>query len=361
MTRIHTSGDVISDRYEILDFHNEGGMQEVYVAQDRTLSRRVALKVPKNVSAAKRYERSARLSAKVRHPNVASTLDYFEHKERPYLIEELVPGSDLKRRLDTEFLYLDPHLAAHVMNHLARALATAHHSEICHRDLKPSNVIVSSDASLAIIKITDFGIAKMASEQLAEEVELLDKDENSLTGSQTLVGAIPYMAPERFSAPREVNLKSDVWALGAILYQLLKGEPPFGRGPAAIGKILGTTDVDRPPLFGKYPVFTQLEDALWQVISACLHRDASKRPDADSLVKQCSELCYALQPRLIGTVTSFGEGTGDWGFISTDDENVFIHRSEFYGTGLKAGVRVNFAPHDGRPRRRAAPAIPLRS
>ncbi len=283
-THIHTSGNVVADRYEILDFHNEGGMQEVYVAQDRTLSRRVALKVPKNISAEKRFERSARLSAKVRHPNVAATLDYFEYEERPYLIEELVPGTDLKRRLDTEFFYLDPHLAAHVINHLARALSTAHHADVCHRDLKPSNVIVSSDPSLLVVKITDFGVAKMANEQLAEEIDQLEKDENSLTGSQTLVGAIPYMAPERFSAPREVNLASDVWALGAILYQLLKGEPPFGRGPMAIGKILGTAAVERPPLFGKYHGYAQLEDALWQIMKACLNRKVSERPNADLLV-----------------------------------------------------------------------------
>jgi serine/threonine-protein kinase len=348
-------------RYEVLDFYNEGGMQEVYIAQDRTLKRRVALKTPKTDSATKRFDRSAKVSAKVRHPNVAATFDYFEYKAKPYLIEELVSGSDLKRRLDTEFLYLDPHLAAHVINHLARAMAAAHHAGVAHRDLKPSNVIVSADPALSIVKITDFGIARMADEELASGIEAWEKDDTSVTGSQTLVGAIPYMAPERFEDPRKVLLKSDIWATGAILYHLLQGDPPFGRGPAAIGKILGTAKFDPPTLFGKFPAFSQLEVAIWKIIRDCLSKDPAKRPSADRLVELCADLCYSTEPRLVGVIESFADGTGDWGFIGTKSGSFFLHRTEFYGIGLKAGVRVNFMPHEGEPRKRAAPAIPLRA
>jgi eukaryotic-like serine/threonine-protein kinase len=355
--RIHSPEDVVANRYSITDYLNEGGMQEVYIAEDRRLSRRVALKVPKNESATKRFERSAIVSAKVRHPNVAATLDFFEQNDRQYLIEELVPGSDLKNRLDTEFLYLDPHLAAHVFHHLARALAAAHHAGVCHRDLKPSNIIVSSDPGLSVVKITDFGVAKMAD---AEQVKALE-NESTISGSKTLVGHIPYMAPERFTAAQQVDLKSDVWALGALLYQLLSGDPPFGRGPAAIAKILTPVRVEKPRLFGKFASFAQLEAGLWEIISLCLTRDVSKRPSADDLVKKSDELCYALSPRYIGTVGSYAAGSGDWGFIKTDDEDVFLHRSQFYGTDLKVGMRVNFAQHIGRPRARAAPIIPLRS
>lgn len=360
--RMHVPGDVVANRYEILEFLNEGGMQQVYIAEDRRLTRRVALKIPKNESGAKRFDRSARLSARVRHPNVAATLDFFEDKGNQYLIEELVSGSDLKTRMETEFLYLDPHLAAHVLNHLARALSAAHHAGVCHRDIKPGNIIVSSDPSLSTIKITDFGIAKMADEELVQGVENWDKEENSITGSQTLVGAVPYMAPERFSASdrRQVLKESDVWGLGAILYQLLTGNPPFGRGAMAIANILGSVPVQPPPLFGKYAAFRQLEGDLWKIITTSLDRDPTKRPTADSLVDQCSKLCYATQLRFTGKIKSYKDGSGDWGFIAGDNFEVFLHRSEFYGTEIKVGTKVNFAPHLGNPYPRAAPVIPLR-
>ena len=125
---------------------------------------------------------------------------------------------------------------------------------------------------------------------------------------------------------------------------------------------MGTAEakIEKPAMFSKLPAFAQLEDALWAIVKATLSRDPVKRPDADELVELCSELCYATPSRLVGRITSFGEGTGDWGFIDADGETVMLHRSEFYGVGLKVGMKVNFAPHTGRPRRRAAPAIPLR-
>src|SRR5471030_2444798 len=91
----HKAGDLIATRYEVIDFIGEGGMQFVYLANDLVLDRMVALKTPKNASAAKRFSRSAVVAAKVNHPNVAKTLDYVEEAERAYLIEELVHGSDL--------------------------------------------------------------------------------------------------------------------------------------------------------------------------------------------------------------------------------------------------------------------------
>jgi serine/threonine protein kinase len=358
---IHSSGELIAERYRIVEFLNEGGMQEVYVADDEKLKRRVALKVPKTTSAERRFDRSARLSAKVIHPNVAATFDYFEDSGRGYLIEELVPGSDLKVRFDTEFYYLDPRLAAYVLVQLARGVAAAHHAGVCHRDLKPSNVIVSSDANLSVVKITDFGIAKLAESELAEGVEKFGKDESSITGSKTLVGAIPYMAPEHFLTPGKASLPGDVWAIGAILYQLLSGEPPFGRGVASIAKILSAeTKVVPPPLFFTKASFKPLEEELWKVLTSCLQYEPANRPTADDLVRSASELCYSSAERMVGVVTNYGDREGNWGFISCWPNDAFIHGSCFYGRGIKGGLRVNFAPHQGIPNPRASPALPLR-
>jgi len=361
MTRIHSSGELIAERYRIVDFLNEGGMQEVYVTDDVKLNRRVALKVPKTSGAERRFDRSARLSARVIHPNVAATLDYFVHEGQSYLVEELVPGSDLKVRFETEFFYLDPHMAAHVLTQLAMGVAAAHHAGVCHRDLKPNNIIVSTDANLSIVKITDFGIAKLAEDQLAEEVEKLGKDESSITGSKTLVGAVPYMAPEHFLTPGKAGLPGDIWAVGAILYQLVSGSPPFGRGVPAIAKIISNpTKVDPPPLFFRKASFKALEEKLWEIIEKCLQHDPGSRPTADDLVNYASELCYSSAERTTGTIASYGDRKGNWGFISCWPNDAFLHGSCFYGNEIKGGMRVNFAPHQGSPNPRASPALPLR-
>src|SRR5215467_8183899 len=114
MALIHDPGDVVGDRYEIEEFIGEGGMQEVYRAGDQLLGRSVALKAPKNASATKRFQRSAIVSARINHPNVAKTLDYIETSHRAYLIEELVVGKDLGRVLADFFTFVDPYLAAMV-------------------------------------------------------------------------------------------------------------------------------------------------------------------------------------------------------------------------------------------------------
>lgn len=107
MSHIHEAGDLIANRYEIQSYLDEGGMQEVYVAHDRNIDRQVALKTPKNESASLRFKGSAVCSARVIHPNVAKTLDYFSSNGKEYLIEELVLGKDLNTVFRNNFSYLD--------------------------------------------------------------------------------------------------------------------------------------------------------------------------------------------------------------------------------------------------------------
>ena len=167
-------------------------MQEVYKAHDLVLRRDVALKAPKNSSAEKRFKRSAVLSAKVNHPNVAKTLDYFETTSRPYLIEEFIIGSDL-RKVFLEKCHCSTHIwPAHVFHHLSKAIAASHHVGVVHRDMKPSNIMINGGFEISVIKVTDFGIAKMAEEELAEAAT---GGEESITGSQTMVGALPEHGP----------------------------------------------------------------------------------------------------------------------------------------------------------------------
>jgi serine/threonine protein kinase len=119
-------GRTYGGRYEVTDFVGEGGIQEVYAANDAILDRQVALKVPKNSAAERRFQRSAVLSALVNHPNIAKTLDYFEYGGRSYLVEEFVPGitlSDARRQIPR----MDPYSVAHMLHHLAKGVAASHH------------------------------------------------------------------------------------------------------------------------------------------------------------------------------------------------------------------------------------------
>ena len=129
-------------------------MQQVYLAEDSVFNRYVALKVPKTVSAEKRFERSAQVSARITHANVAATFDYFDLGTKGYLIEEFIEGGTLSESFDKRFGLLDPHLAAHLIHHLSKGVAASHRAGVFHRDLKPSNIMVSGDPGLTSVKIT---------------------------------------------------------------------------------------------------------------------------------------------------------------------------------------------------------------
>lgn len=184
MSNVFSRGQVLAGRYEILKYHAAGGMQEVYVAQDLALGREVAIKTPKSGVVDRRFRRGAEMGARVVHPNVAATFDYFEDENVTFLVEEFVQGRDLAKMLDDEFYYLDPSLAAHILHHMAKALNEAHRVGICHRDLKPSNIMTSGDPGVTTLKLTDFGIAKLAESEIEAEMNLFDEDESTLTSSK---------------------------------------------------------------------------------------------------------------------------------------------------------------------------------
>lgn len=291
-----TIGNIIQKRYEIINQVGEGGMQFVYAAKDLILKRTVALKTPKNDSAKKRFKRSAIVAARVNHPNVAKTLDYLEEKNRQYLVEEFIEGADLDKALLQKSKHLDPYLAARVFHYLAKALAASHHAGVVHRDLKPTNIMVTNGFQLNAIKITDFGIAKMANEEIAEAVEGGD---DSISASKTVVGALPYMAPEAIDTPREVSTPADVWSIGAMMYELLTGEKPFGSGLRAVVKIQEAKPPEFKPFLTSNPQFAPLGNNLIQLVLQCLQKDPSSRPSADTLVKDCGNLCYPIETRIV--------------------------------------------------------------
>lgn len=358
MSYILSNGQNIGNRYEILRFLDEGGMQQVYVAFDTILNRQVALKTPKNTSAEKRFKRSAILSAKVNHPNVAKTLDYVEENGRSFLIEELISGRDLGTHLKEDFYHFDPHLAAQFGHHIAKGLAASHHEGVVHRDLKPGNIMLEYVEGQYCFKVTDFGIAKL----VESEFEEAGKDEGSITGSQTMMGAIPYMAPEMIKGVKNAGSFSDVWAFGSILYRLISGDYPFGTGLAAIPLINVADLPKKPDKFKNLIQFSWLVDELLEIICKCLVKDPKKRPTADELVLFFSSLCYGDCTRYESTIQSFKHSYGNFGFIYGGLSSYFFHEESFYGDrkNIVPNGRVQFSPPKGIGDNRVHPVLPLK-
>lgn len=355
MTGPLNSGDIIDGRYEIKSYIDAGGMQYVYNAFDNILKRYVALKTPKNNSAEKRFKRSAVVAAKVNHPNVAKTLDYIETEGGRFLIEELIEGGDLDKVILKATNYIDPYLVAKIFHYLAKGIAASHHVGVIHRDLKPTNVMVLGGLQVNGIKITDFGIAKMAEEELAVAAE---GGSDSIASSQTAVGALPYMSPEAIEMPRNVTEATDIWSLGAMMFELLAGSKPFGSGLIAAHKIVEA----KPPEFPLYVTnnaqFSFLANELIALILKCLQKEASARPTADKLVENCGMLCYPNNERFTGYVREIKYNS--WGFINDGREDVFFHMDSVYGDRPNENDHVWFSKYVGGGAWRAHPVVCLK-
>jgi serine/threonine-protein kinase len=353
---------VLLDRYEILDEIGQGGMQQVYLAKDLSLKREVALKVPINVSAQKRFERSAKLSATIVHPNIAKTLDYANSGELEFLVEELIPGNDLQQRLDRDFTLLDPHLTAHLIHHLAKAVSAMNVQGIIHRDLKPSNIMVSSDMGMLDMKVTDFGVATMAAAEIKEAVK---GGQDSIAASKTVVGALAFMAPELIKRSDGVDRsKCDAWSIGALLYFLLFGEYPFGNELAAIQNILNGTYKDQTAhVISSKLQFRGLTRSLWEISKRCLSMSVEDRPSATEIANLFSKVTYSGAPRQLGRIKYLNPRHGTWGFISPDDgaNDIFFHFDSFFGGKPTNGLRVMYSAYPGEPQARAFPVVPCKA
>jgi len=214
-------GRIIADRYLILARLGEGGMGRVYVAEHVKMNRQCAIKVMSpsllnDAESTTRFGREASNAARILHPNVAAVFDYGEADKTVYLVMEYVDGESLSSLLAREGA-LDPRRAIDIARQIADGLTAAHELGLVHRDLKPDNVIVAMKRDgREIAKVVDFGIAKAVSD--------LPKD--ALTRSGLVIGTPEYMSPEQLLGD-PVDARTDIYALGCMLYQMLTGVQPF--------------------------------------------------------------------------------------------------------------------------------------
>jgi dienelactone hydrolase len=210
--------------YLILESIGVGGMGVVYLAEDKRLHRKVALKflpalVAQDPHARARFEREAQAASALDHPNISTIYEIGEWERQLFIAMAFYDGQTLRQRIEQGPMSFSE--IASLVGQLASGLSAAHANGIVHRDLKPANIMVRRDGQL---KILDFGLAKLA----------FDETMTRMTGVGTTVGTVAYMSPEQ-ARGEEVDEAADVWALGVILYEMLAGRLPFpGSHPASV-------------------------------------------------------------------------------------------------------------------------------
>ena len=254
------TGTVLAQRYEIVDMLGEGGMGAVYKAKDRELNRVVALKVirpdlARNPAIVERFKHELRLSHQVTHKNVIRIYDLGEGEGVKFITMEFIDGQDLRSLIREKKKY-PPQEAVEIMRQVCQALEAAHSVNVIHRDLKPQNIIRDKNGRVLVM---DFGLART-----------IEGDGMTQTGA--LVGTMEYMSPEQ-ALGKELDQRSDLFALGLIFYELLTGKMPF-HAESAIASLLKRTQERALPVSDHDAA---IPETLTGIVSRCLEREPAAR------------------------------------------------------------------------------------
>ncbi len=277
---ILTRGTLVS-HYEIIERIGSGGMGEVYLANDKALERKVALKFLSSIHSTNeelknRFEREARAAARLNHPNIVTIFEVGLFKERPFFAMEYLEGKTIADLIKEK--PLSSRHSLEIACQLCEALAEIHKHKIVHRDLKPANIVMDNSQRPRIL---DFGIASVSAE-------------SDLTKTGTIQGTIAYMSPEQVEG-KDLDHRSDLFSLGVVLYEMVSGLSPFRKEnqAATINAIMNIS----PELVQSHvPDFPSCFD---RIISALLEKDRDRRPKNASAVKvELSECLNGLSEEL---------------------------------------------------------------
>jgi serine/threonine protein kinase, bacterial len=261
--------EVLQGRFKVLELLGRGGMGDVYLAEQVSLGRKVALKTLREdlslqPGMTERFKREARLLSTVDHPSIVRVIDFGEAEGAYVLVMEFVEGDNLASEVRQGAL--DPPRALSVMKDIADGLAAIHAQGIIHRDLKPDNVLLTRVPEGERARLLDFGIARLAEEEGAA----------AMTQAGLVLGTPEYLSPEQATGAR-VDARSDVYAFGVLAYRLLAGRHPF-LGPSARDYLLQHITQAPPELASVAPHLSD-QPALLAFVMSCLSKEPATRPD----------------------------------------------------------------------------------
>lgn len=271
-------GYSLNNRYQIKELLGQGGMSSVYRAYDPKLRRDVAVKIihphlSENPKFIRRFEEEAAAVARLRHPNIRQVFDSGHDGETFYMVLEFLPGETLREQLNhyTDKRQLMPLTDVIVIiQQICTAVAFAHKNGVIHRDIKPSNVIISTQGEAVL---TDFGIAKM-----------VGIEEFTATGA--VIGTAAYISPEQTQG-EGVDHRTDIYAIGAMLYEMVSGAPPF-QADSVMSLMMKHINEPVPDLRQKVP---SLHPKMIAIIEKALAKDPAQRyQTADKLAAELSRL-----------------------------------------------------------------------
>jgi serine/threonine protein kinase len=270
-------GKTVAGRYSLVRLLGDGGMGAVYKAEDNVLRRFVAVKLlhpaaAANPAAVERFLREAQSAASIGHPNIIDILDFGQSEGKPYLVMEYLRGRSLADQLATEGPYSIRQACA-IATHALAGLQGAHDRGILHRDLKPANLmLVPRFGDRTFVKLLDFGFAALLGEETAP-------GDRSLTPARTLVGTPAYAAPERLRGDDRRDPRTDLYAIGVVLFEMLAGVRPFDA--SSFSELARKVQNDAPPALRLYR--PDAPEALERVIARALAKKPEDRfPDAES-------------------------------------------------------------------------------
>jgi TolB-like protein/tetratricopeptide (TPR) repeat protein len=280
------AGQVLDNRFELERSAGTGGMGVVYRGIDRHSGAPVAVKTVRTAGAAERFQREVEILAGLRHPGIVTYLGHGRVEDELYLVMEWLEGRDLGAHLAAHELTVAD--AVGVATQVAGALGAAHRQGIVHRDVKPSNVFLV-DGRADRVKLLDYGVARRAGM-------------DALTMTGMLVGTPAYMAPEQARGTRDIDARADVYALGALLFRLLAGRPPF-EGETADEVLAGILRRTPPRLRELCEVSRDLEE----LVARMLDKSPARRPrDGDAALAALVgiDATWAAEPTVERTVAA---------------------------------------------------------
>ena len=255
--------------YRILKKLGQGGMGEVYLAEDTLLGRRVAIKflaqrLMSEERAKKRFLREAHIVASLDHPNICAIHEIGEEDGRRFAVMQYIEGETLDSRMRHQSLQVDEVVGIAIQ--IAAALAEAHEHGVVHRDIKPQNMIINARGQ---VKVLDFGLSKLVQDDTDSEA----KTASLVSESGMVIGTVPYMSPEQVQG-EDLDGRSDLFSFGTLLYELVTGEQPFSRPSGPVSMISAILAYEPPALTLYKP---NVPPALEEIVRSCLKKKREER------------------------------------------------------------------------------------